>query len=718
MKKRLFLIYLISCFLIDNSYSIDGISILASRHLLENELVQKSVDDCLMLLQKACQCPVEINDRSQEVLLFLPDIDSSLSTKTPPSKNNYPSIAYPEHGYQWTSQRKGQQIHLKLETNSPVGISFGMYGLLQEQLWFAFYHPKQSIIPKLEFWPLTEEFSWKASPRFSKKGFHLHTMHPIELTEPLLNPACPNGIEQVKEYIDWLVRNQQNYFEFNLLECQDLNTWVSYIKPVVDYAHARGVLIGLDLSLHMTQQKAFMLYKNFPNSLKTAKKQIEENLAILFEAPWDVITLETSTTEFTQGNQSKIQDLQLYITDLVVHKYHAHLANRQHVVQDKHMLKKGKPIDSLTTTEQQLDANRALFVHTVMFYGLTDSKAPVYKNENLLHLLDLLQEEQKVRETWYYPESAYWVTFDNSVPMLLMPYLQTRLDDILLMDSLDVEGHLTFSSGWEWGYWLIDWSIARWSWKHQFNHKDLVPRATQFLTDIFHNQEIVNQLNALAHLQQKYIKEKELIRYMVAQTVTDEMPKPFNIEFHPRPEKSYKWMRYKANRDDILMLEQKAVQPLLEFATIGESLVQQLKLLSASTQQHKALLEELTTALSITNLRAKHKAQTLSLLLQKRKVQLTKDKTAHLEEYYKNAEKIRLQAQKLVKKQEQQYRYPLTSIARKMEQGGTTAYNFGYLYPVSNLHFWEREEEQVKQDKYGPFFMSIWDIPRILGIVD
>jgi hypothetical protein len=354
-----------------------------------------------------------------------------------------------------------------------------------------------------------------------------------------------------------------------------------------------------------------------------------------------------------------------------------------------------------------------------MFYGLLDQKAPVYENENLLHLLDLLKEEQKVRETWYYPESAYWITFDNSVPMLLTPYLETRLDDILLMDSLDVEGHLTFSSGWEWGYWLIDWSIARWSWEHTFNDRVLQARPTQFLADIFQNQTIVDHFNSLHSLQQKYIKGDELIRYLVAQTVSDELPANLALELHPRPEKSYKWMRKKANKEDIRIIHKNTIDPLLEFATLSDALINDLNSTKHTLRpaQNK-LLQELTQALAVTSLRAKHKAHTLSFLLGKRQEDLEKNTIPLVQSYIDQAKATRLEAQVLVNKQEQNYRYPLNYIARPIEGGGSTSYDFGYLYPVSNLHFWQREEEQIIQDKYGPLFMSIWDVPRILGIVD
>lgn len=696
----------------------EGISILASRQLLEQPTVQRTVDDVIQLLQQGCNCPVTVNDRRQPILLLLSEagLDSAAMAHSP---RPHPVIDYPAHHYRWTAQRKGQQLELTLSSPSLVGLSFGLYGLLQEQLWFAFHHPKQQIIPNLDYWPLTEEFVWEATPRFDKKGFHLHTMHPLELTEALLDPDTPNGLEEIKAYIDWLVRNQQNYVEFNLLESDHLERWLDYIRPAVLYAKSRGVLVGVDISLRMTQQKAFKLYRTFPATLRPAKKQIAERLALLFQVPWDVIAMEGSTTEFTEGNAARKQELQLYVNDLVKNTYGAHLAGRKHVVKQEEMLGKTSKTDTLTTEQRDLDAHRAIFIHTVMFYGLTDTVAPVYENPNLLHLLDVLQKEQQCRETWYFPESAYWITFDNSVPMYLMPYLKARLDDILLMDSLDVLGHLTFSSGWEWGYWSIDWSIARWSWEHRFNGQVLRPNPTQCLSTIFHQTVISEQLAQLHDLQQDYLKDRELIRYMVAQTVTDELPEPFALEFHPRPHHPYRWWRKKATPSDLNRLEQTVIAPLREFAQKSEALVAALSAvdgdLSPAQQQ---LLQELIRANTLTHLRARHRAATLASIANKRRAALDPKADIDWEAHLADAAALRAQAQALVVLQEADYRYPVASIARPLADGGSTAYAFGYLYPASNLHFWKREEEQIRQDKYGPFFMSIWDVPRILGIVE
>jgi hypothetical protein len=68
----------------------------------------------------------------------------------------------------------------------------------------------------------------------------------------------------------------------------------------------------------------------------------------------------------------------------------------------------------------------------------------------------------------------------------------------------------------------------------------------------------------------------------------------------------------------------------------------------------------------------------------------------------------------LVRCQEKLYRYPVGLIAR--QRRSLTSYQFGYLYPVSDLIFWQREEEQVRRERFDPFFMNIWDFKRTIGL--
>jgi hypothetical protein len=717
--------YYISLFLLLFSFQLQGIgsiSIITDAANIANSVSGQSINDCVLLLQKACNCKVEVNNERAEVLLSLPRIDEAeASEKSAFAKGlDYPYIDYPPHHYRWSSNRIGAQIILELETPSYHGISCGLYGLLQEQLWFQFYHPKSMQLPNLSYWPLTEEFEWEAKPRFDKKGFHLHTMHPLEMTEPLLDHEYPNGLQEIRNYVDWLVRNQQNYFEFNLLESIDEKAWMPYIKEAVRYAKSRGLIVGVDLSLHMTQQKAYQLYETFPNSILPKKKQIEKRLDWLAQADWDVYNLEFSTTEYTQGNLKKKRELQLFVTNLITNKYGAKLMGREHVVRKDEMLTRKQQEDySMNAEEKALDQHRGLLIHTVMFYTIFEENAPVYQNENLQHMLKKYKASVKERETWYYPESAYWITFDNSMPMTLLPYLSARLEDILFMDSLNCRGHITFSSGWEWGYWLIDWSIARWSWEHQFDGRKKEADALEYLSVLMQNDEWMTNLWSLLDLQEHYLKDKELMRYMAAASVPDELPEKFrSMEYQPRPTYTYRYYMKKAEPYQLDSLRAKGVEPLLEFADQADQLLLDLKssMDGLNSTWQRLIAEEIWRGLQITSYRARHRALTLDVLIQKSYARLRKENFEDKDKLMEQAISIREKAQLLVRQQEEIYRYPLLYLSKAFQSH--TAYDFGYLYTASNLHFWKREEDQIRNHRFGIFYQNIWDIPRILGIVD
>jgi hypothetical protein len=126
----------------------------------------------------------------------------------------------------------------------------------------------------------------------------------------------------------------------------------------------------------------------------------------------------------------------------------------------------------------------------------------------------------------------------------------------------------------------------------------------------------------------------------------------------------------------------------------------------------RLLSAELSRSLEVTALRARHRSLTLRALMAKRA-----ERPAGIgnpEELLAAAAAIRGRALGLVRRQEEIYRYPVTLIARKRQS--LTAYPFGYLYPVSDLIFWQREEEQVRQERFDPFFMNIWDFQRTIGL--
>ncbi|HLP52028.1 MAG TPA: hypothetical protein VK154_14165 [Chitinophagales bacterium] len=715
------LLILTACYVAANAQMqvLKSISINADAGTLASPVSKQAIDDVTKLLSEACKCTVQVNLKDADVVLNLPNVDPAVKAQPIRFETGkpYPVLHYPETDYRWTSKRSGTSMSMTLETKTNEGISAGLYGLLQEKLGFMFYHPRANITPQITTWPLGDNINWEVKARFHKRGFHIHAQHPLEITEQLMDEDYPNAMHDIKEYLDWLARNGQNYFEFNLLENINRKKWPAFAKEMVDYGHSRGILMGIDLSMHMIQQKTFQLYRGGGSK----KKQIEKNTAMLNSAGWDAWNLEFSKTEFSSGNVKKKTELQLLVTDLLTNKYHVKLMGRKHVVQAKAELggekKKKQEVYEMTPAEKELDKNRAINIHTVMWYTIAEKQAPVYRNENLRHMLDLLLVEQQKRETWYYPESAYWITFDNSVPMALLPYLKARLDDILLMDSLGITGHLTFSSGWEWGYWLTDWSIARWSWKQNENGNAVANYPEQYANAIFTDRPTQILFKQAEDLQQKYIKDDNLIQYMAPSTVTDEFPEPYRVQFQPRPRWTYKYIRNKASAEVLDSIRREAIEPMLQFYDATNKLVMDYNMTKAAGDSLNA---EVRDGIEITGLRAKHRVATLNYLLAMRQSKLNGTGAGEAkkqnQKYLDEAKAIRLQGVEIVKRREATYRYPVENIGRRHKSH--TAYAFGYLFPASELHFWNREELQARNNKWSPFYKNIYNLLKIIGFIN
>lgn len=613
------------------------------------------------------------------------------------TQNNIRTVHYPEHNYKWS----GTYPHYKLEARSVNGLVFGIYGLLDEVLGFRFIHPKKTIKPERVKWP--ETLNYTSNPRFSKHGFHLHTQHPLELTEQLHNPDFPNAWEDVKAYIDWVVRNRQNYWEWCLLRTVDMSKWQPHAKRMVDYSHQRGIMIGIDVSLHMIQQRTFQLYKSWPKSWRSKESQMTRSLEELYYADWDFLNIEFNTAEFIGGKDKLKARLKKKLIATARNKYNSNIMGRKHVVSPENMVAEQTDVFS---SNDSIDLYRGVGIHTVMMYGLEDSVAPVYENKNFHHIYKDMVKENQVREVWFYPESAYWITYDNSVPMLLLPYLSGRLNDILLCEKEGVPNHLTFSSGWEWGYWAVDWSIARWSWQSTFNGVSQQPEPLEWVSALGYGKGVRENLDQQLALQQDYLLNKNLLRFMCAQTVTDEFSL-FRKQFQPRPAFTFKHLARKS--DDALREQVKTngLVQLEEFYTQSAELNAQLASLIDTIT--RSPMQEYYLALRVTSLRSKHRYYTVNSIL----AHSEKGKEAKLK-WLDRAREIRLATSNLVQMQEQNYKYDATYLYS--ERFSHTSYPYGYLHPVHDLHFWKREEAQSLKNRWNYGFMSIWKVGRIIGL--
>ncbi|MCF8257323.1 MAG: hypothetical protein K9J06_07205 [Flavobacteriales bacterium] len=610
-------------------------------------------------------------------------------------------VHYPDHGYRWA----GSYPDYTSTGPSMHGLAFGLYGLMDHVLGFKFIHARQTVYPDSLRWPGTLDYS--SLPRFNKKGFHLHTQHPLELTEQLHNPDRPNAWPDVKAYIDWLARNRQNYWEFCLLRTLDMKQWQPHAKRMVDYSHERGIMAGIDLSLHMIQQRTYQLYKNWPKSWRSKETQMERNMARLFYADWDFMNVEFNTAEFVGGKDKLKTRLKKTLIATARNRYGCNIMGRKHVVSEENMV--GVQADVFSASDS-IDLYRGVGIHTVMMYSLEDSIAPVYENDNFHHIHRDMRKENAVREVWFYPESAYWITYDNSVPMLLMPYLSGRLSDILLCEREGVPNHLTFSSGWEWGYWTVDWSIARWSWKKTVNGKEVAPAPLDWVKEIGLGADVNEILSSQLELQKQSLIAENLLQFLCAQTITDELSL-FRKQFHPRPDYTFKWLRNEATDSVVNNIENTNLPQFERFIARSKALNERLAAihLPLADELQKQLLREYLLGLQVTTERARHRMLTVRAM-----VAHSKGEEQQMEAMLSEAAAIRLATVPLVREQESMYRYDKEWLFQRRHS--FTSYQYGYLMPVHDLHFWNREEQQVKRNRFSPFFMSIWDIGKILGL--
>lgn len=636
----------------------------------------------------------------------------------------YPLLAVPNERFGWNAFESQGKYRFTLKAYSPKGVANGLYGLLQEHLGFRFLHPRQTLVPRIESWPLRKDFQWSARPRFDKRGFHLHTQHPLELTEQLMDPDFPNALADVKAYIDWLARNGQNVFQYYLLRRLKWPEWVAHNKAITDYAHQRGILCGLKTSFHSIQQYAHQLMGK--GWLKgRAKRQIEKRLVEhLFAAGYDYIAPDISKAEFFGGVGKKSVELERHAI-AVCQREGKKFFYVTHVVDDHAVgFKKGQADSLARALNPHLPApTRAgpasdsvgCLVHSVMFYTLTEPYAPTYGNDNLRFMWQEGLKHQQTHETWHFPESAYWITFDINVPQLLLPYLSARLADIDSCAARGFAGHVTFSSGWEWGYWLVDWSIARWSWESRLNGQVQPHSPTEYFDELFPQPRLQAAFRASLQLQEDYLKAQNLMRFMAAPTVTDELSDKFRKPFAPQPKLRYKEIWTEAGPAELQALQLRGVDLLEKFAQQQRRLAEPLYRRPGEQHGLGMLQRELYQGLLLTGLRAQHRALTLQQLLDDRRARIKLDARDPHQGLLQAADSLRAVAQAHVDERRTLARYAPEQLYAQRRKS-VTSYPYGYLRHADDLWFWQREAAQVRRKKFSPLFMNSWPILRIAGL--
>ena len=630
------------------------------------------------------------------------------------------------------------------------GLAFGAYALL-EQLGFAFLHPLAPTTLDAATRPLFGAAGADAfpvvhitsAPRWPTRNMHVHTMHPLELTD-LLNgwgdtPDDEDGwnarLPEWSLYLEWLVANGGNEVEWVLLEA---DSWAAFaegdvrharLTQLVDLCKSHGVKCGIDVPIALAQQHTFKLVQQqTPNDQAAELAQIDERTAWLMSCGFEFLSTENGTSEFTHADAARTLSWMNELARTVAEDWGKDARIKIHTstgqTADGFVDDSGAPLN-FNFLPHFADARLGVMPHTVQMYGL-DDEAPTYGNSSFDAIRQFLRDEAGARKVLWHPETAYWVSYDVDVPLFLPVYAERRLSDLRLLAADEdaglmgkgvhagahMDGQSVFSSGWEWGYWLNDVVAMRAAWDPHVDldedaalHAILRPLA-RVLGD-----DVVDTIIDTA-FDQRELLDRGVVNGQAPSTVVRRHAQAYLQGFEAYDDLG------DAGKD--LGLPAPVTQPdklgLVEMRNplhAAPRYTGEVDLLLAATEQslstrsaqldalglNDPLFDDLADALRMTALRAKQIHGLYDYVDQRN------DDPAFSLARLADARTALDDAAAIVAAREPRYRVPAARIAAWRDN--PTAYSFTYLWSVHSLYFWWRDEGKAVDAPASPCYLNI-----------
>ncbi len=361
----------------------------------------------------------------------------------------------------------GDGERFTVEGGLPLGVQYGVAHVM-ELLGYRFDHPWKTVVPAKLVKAGTSALGREYAPEVTgKRGLHLHTLHPIEALWDFWVPGDQNLLG-ARRTLDWLIKNRGNYLQWAglndiLASGATADAWRAHTHAIVDEAHRRGVKVGLGIELFGSGnlQQAFDLVDGqTPDPVELQRRFHLLNDGVGFdtfnlsfgeffnEPPQTFIDAVNATYDAQQAAAPG--------TEMTALVHVGNYANLQVTYMGQTM--------QYYFLVQFANAAIVPWIHSVMYFDLYEDAGGAYLHDMFdQHRAFLEQRVAAGQSVGYFPESAYWVAFDNSVPTYLPLYLRSRWTDL---HELKAKGALTqyveFSSGFEWGYWQQDVAALRW----------------------------------------------------------------------------------------------------------------------------------------------------------------------------------------------------------------------------------------------------------------
>jgi hypothetical protein len=572
--------------------------------------------------------------------------------------------ALPAEAYRLERAGDGVIVH----AHDVLGAQYGVAAAL-EAFGYRFRHPEDPLVPDAV--TLGELDEIEHAPQVRVRGVQLHTLHPIE---GYFATWEPDGGELARHIVDWLVKNRGNYLQWvgldDIMDPVRHAEWQTTTRAIVDHAHARGVRVGLNIQLFgkSNLQYAFDLTDESPDEIPQRIPLVTDGL------PFDVYAL--SFGEFFDADPQAFIDSVNTVHDLLgaaapAAEMHAVV----HVGDTQRVTYMGE--DTLYYfLVQYADPSIVPDIHTVMFYDLFEPAGGAYQHDDFAeHREYLLSRMCAGQPVSYFPETAYWIAFDDSVPQMLPLYVRNRwldLDRIRAAECGALDTHILFSSGWEWGYWLHDTTALRASYELPGSYQELV--AHELAPDLADAAPAIEQL---IELQYQALMVQGLMPYIAGRDAAIDAGRLLGIVSQPD----------RVTYDDLAKLADwsgfraRVLAPLAAYARALDELV----LVVPDTRWGR----ELRDGLTVDRLRAHFVGATYEAAL----ARLAGDQRG-AEAQLAIARRLLDDAQTVISGRHADLH---ASDAQRLTERAPnhTFYAFGYLAMADTLCYWTRELQQV-----------------------
>lgn len=593
----------------------------------------------------------------------------------------------------WSIQEQrcaDQGALVRLGGGGLLGRQYAAYEWLN-RLGVRFFHPEQEFVPAQPAWSQAP-LSLERTPAFRWRSASLHLTHPLELGD-VFNLKKPELMEEGKRYIDWQIKNGASYGTTGYGDGERAS-----------YGLKRGFKRTAGFSLHNQQQGGRAVID--PDDPRPVEDQIADAIdERMGNDPNDYpefFSFTFNPSEFTELDDREAVAQLTFIADYMAVKY------PKTIVYTINHGTHGEPTEHYGVRFYDLPKfappSLGVSVHTLMFYDLF-RPAPVYGNEDFNYLFDFMVDQYQTRALWYFPESAWWLTFDNAVPLYLPITLEARDRDIqslafMLKGKLD--GHRVFGSGHEWGYWQNEYCSYRMA-------ADLSYRLSSCLDEITSPMgqaaPVVKAalLEAIRFQERDFIYDPELMRYLVGSDPETEIALSVGVHFHPLPPAPAQIMGWDEPQTQ-RWLDQ--IAPRLERAAQDyEGLV--AKLNAARERVPEAGLpwfNEVVDGLEVNGLRARHGLEVYgaAVLLRQSQLRFSQELRTRAEQSLAKAKETTDAAIAVIRRREQGYRYKPLDRAIAGGPDGTedenwTIYKFRVHNRAHHAYYYRRPERLVEE---------------------